>query len=193
MIFLVAISTGMRQGELLGLTWRHVDLTNAVIHVRQALQRKRKKEDPAKLKEPKTRAGRRPIDIPKSVVEALLRHRGTQDAERDLAGALYQDRDLVFASPLGVALNGSSVNKQFQRILEREGMQKLRFHDLRHTHATLLLMAGVNIKVVSERLGHKDVTTTLKIYSHVLPSMQKGAAEKMDTLLAAPPDETPQK
>lgn len=188
-LFLLAVSSGMRPGELLGLRWPDVDTENMVIRVQQALQRLKRKGEDRKLKETKTESGRRAVDVPASVIQALNDHRARQQSERDLVGEAYQDRSLVFCQPNGKPLDGQYITKVvLAKLLKKAGLPRLCLYDLRHTHATLLLLAGVHPKVVSERLGHSSIELTMNTYSHVLPSMQKGAAEKMESLLAAPLD-----
>ena len=98
-------------------------------------------------------------------------------------GSKWQEQDLIFPSPIGTPLDPSNVVKAYKRSLEKAGLPKLRFHDLRHTAATLMLQEDINPKIVQERLGHSDISLTLNTYSHVLPHMQEEAAEKMDELL----------
>jgi integrase len=127
------------------------------------------------------------IDLPKLAIEALREHRVRQVKERLALGADWRpELNLVFTSELGTPLNPSNVTRRsFHPLLKRSHLPRIRFHDLRHTAATLLLAAGEHPKVVQERLGHHSVALTLDVYSHVLPSMQKAAAAKIDAILAA--------
>lgn len=180
-LILTALFTGMRQGELLGLRWEDVDLEGGVIQIRQALQRV--KGQGYVFREPKTEAGRRSVAISPQVVAVLRRLKKEQAAARLLLGPAYEDHGLVFCRPDGRPINATTLTKRFRRLAEAAGFPGLRFHDLRHTHATLLLARGVHPKIVQERLGHEDVTLTLNTYSHVLPGLQAEAAKKLDDAL----------
>jgi integrase len=182
-LYQVALSTGMRESELLGLRWADVDLEakpTGLVHVRTQLARNKGEWI---WKEPKTRRSRRQIALPRSVVEALRTYRVQQAKERERLGAVWRDYDLVFCNEVGGPLFGTFVLRCFVRLLKSSGLPQIRFHDLRHTAATLLLSARVNPKVVSEVLGHATVAITLDIYSHVLPDMQHDAALAMGALL----------
>ena len=135
--------------------------------------------------EPKTRQSRRQIALAGEVVATLRQHRMRQAAERLRAGPAWQDIDLVFCAALGGPLSARGMVRQFKHLLADAGVPPIRFHDLRHTAATLLLSARVNPKVVSEMLGHASIGITLDIYSHVLPDMQAHAAAEMDAALAS--------
>lgn len=136
-----------------------------------------------KLEEPKTDSGKRSIALPPSTVEELRNHKIKQVQNRPLAGELWQDFDLVCPSGVGTPCLQSNVRMAFYRLVSRAEVPRIRIHDLRHTHASMLLKQGVHPKVVQERLGHSDIQTTLNIYSHVLPGLQKEAAEQFDILL----------
>lgn len=177
-LYLVAALTGMRLGELLGLRWRDVDLEARTLHVRMVLGRD------GELAEPKTRSGRRQIELSDLAVGALRAQRGQQAAERLRIGPAWRERDLVFTSTVGTALDGINTLKAFRRFLARAGLPRIRLHDLRHLQASLLLAAGVHPKVVAERLGHSRVNVTLNTYSHLLPTLQREAADVLDTLLS---------
>ena len=120
-----------------------------------------------------------------ATVQVLQGHRRRQLEERLALGTAYRDHDLVFASPLGTPMDPSNLRRAWARIVEASGLAHLRFHDLRHTHATLMLLGGVHPKVVAERLGHADVGITLNTYSHVLPHLQSQAASGLERMLAA--------
>lgn len=177
----VAVVTGLRQGELLGLKWSDLDWTSRRIQVQRQVQRR--KGDGLVFCEPKSASGRRVIVLGKSTIEKLRNYKNNQLKERILLGEKWQDYDLIFPSPIGTPLDPSNVLKAYKDCLRRAGLPNLRFHDLRHSAATLMLQQGVNPKIVSERLGHSDISLTLNTYSHVLPPMQEEAAEKMDDLL----------
>jgi integrase len=183
----VAINTGMRRGELLGLEWKNVDLENRKISVVQSLQRIRNKG--LKFKKPKTKSSKRMITISNEVVKVLKKLKQKQNKLKLRYEKYYSKRDLVFSehreSRALEPCNPFSVTRRWNRISEEIGRSEVRLHDLRHTHATLLLTAGVNPKVVQERLGHKKVTTTLDTYSHVTPTLQKEAADKIDSIISS--------
>lgn len=174
----------MRQGELLGLRWQDIDLEGGVITVRQTLQ-----QTGARFffQEPKTAKGRRLVEISPPVVEALRRHRLEQKKEKLFYGQEYRDQGLVFCTPKGGPIDKKTLLRWFKRVLATAGLPATRFHDLRHTCATLLLKAGTHPKVVQERLGHSSIGMTLDTYSHVLPGMQREAARKLDELLLRAP------
>lgn len=181
-IFLVAIETGMRPEEYLGLQWKDIDLSNNVITVRRALVLR--KGGGFVFTQPKTKKSRRSIPISNAVVNALKSHRRKQLEERLKLGKKYKNFDLVFASDIGTPLQHQNLTRRhFKPIRDKAKLPKIRLYDLRHTTATLLLSAGENPKVVSERLGHASIVLTLDTYSHVLPTMQKEATNKLEKML----------
>jgi len=133
----------------------------------------------SRSREPKTRRGRRKVALDQTTVRALRAHRARQLEERLALGDAHHDRDLVFAEPDGTCVHPDGFGKAFKRLQAAAGVPVIRFHDVRHTHATLALQAGVHPKVVSERLGHSTVSITLDTYSHVLPGLQEEAAQRM--------------
>lgn len=182
-LFTVAIALGLRQGEALGLTWDSVDLEAGTLQIRTTLQRI---NGATKLAEPKTVKSRRNIRIPNICVESLRRHRASQNEERNLNGPAWRnDWNLVFTQADGSPLSRHAVNRRYHHILKDAGIPKHRFHDLRHTCATLLLAQGVPLKVVQELLGHTLFSTTADIYSHILPVLMDDAADKMNSVLAS--------
>lgn len=183
-LYVLAVTTGMRQGELLALRWSDVDLAHSTrpsLRVQQTVQRV---NGAFVLSSPKTPKSRRRIALTQAALSALVAHRARQVCERARAGAAWQEHDLVFPTEVGTLLAADTVRYQFWAALRAGGLQKVRFHDLRHTCATLLLGQHVNPKIVSEMLGHATVAITLDIYSHVLPDMQQDAAAVLDALLA---------
>jgi integrase len=179
-LYALALASGMRQSELLGLQWSEVDLDAGLVRVRWQLKR----EDGQWVwKQPKTRRSRRQIAISPTTVAALLAHRTAQAEERLRRGAAWEDHELVFCTRLGRPLSARNVFRSFLGLLDRGGIRRVRFHDLRHTAATLMLASRVNPKVVSEMLGHATVAITLDIYSHVLPDMQQDAAAMLEQAL----------
>lgn len=173
-LYVLAITTGLRQGELLGLQWADIDLDRATLSVRRTLLFTKYG---IQIGEPKTDRGRRLVTLPSIAVEALRDHRKRMVAE-GWAGAEW-----VFCSSTGGHIwRGDLREHSLAKILKRAGLRHIRFHDLRHTAATLLLGEGVHPKVVQERLGHSTISLTMDTYSHVLPSMQSVAVEKLDKL-----------
>ncbi len=183
-IFVFALATGMRPEEYLGLQWKDVDLDAGIVTVRRALVW-RATGGGWYFGEPKTARSRRSIPLPASTLRSLVDHRRKQAEERLKAGADYQKHDLVFATPEGSPLMPRNLKRRhFRPILKAAKLpDDFRLYDLRHSCATLLLSAGENPKVVSERLGHATITLTLDVYSHVLPTMQQAAAAKLESLL----------
>jgi len=173
-LYLMAVLTGMRRGELLGLRWQDLDLTLGMASVRQTFIRLGKRQI---FREPKSATSRRTVALPEVLVGELRQLRNRQIERRTLLGTEYEDHDLVFCQPNGKPLHAHNlVRRDFRGIIKRVGLPRIRFHDLRHSHATHMLRQGVNPKVVQERLGHSSPAFTLSIYSHVLPGMQEEAA-----------------
>lgn len=173
---LLAATTGLRRGEILGLRWADLDLDRGECRVTRSLQ---ETPEGVSVRSPKTRKSRRLVLLPHVAIRMLQAHQTVQEAERALLGEGYGDDDLVFPKPDGSPWNPSQFSSDFSRLARRHGLT-VRFHDLRHTHASQLLRAGVPIKVVSERLGHATASITLDVYSHVLPGMQAEAVAKID-------------
>lgn len=186
--WMLAATTGMRRGEVLGLQWRSVDLDAARLSVSQTLVAPSHEFEFA---EPKTASGRRQIALDRHTVPALRQHRRRQLEERILLGEGYDDQDLVFAMEDGTPIFPRQFSKWFREHLQESGLTRIRLHDLRHTHATLSLRAGVHVKVVSERLGHASIKITLDTYMHAIPAMQEEAAEQMASLVFGTSDGSP--
>jgi integrase len=179
---LLAVTTGLRRGEILGLRWADIDFENTSLAVRQSLEQTR---DGLAFKQPKTAKGRRVVALPGLAVEALRQHKVVQAKMKLALGSAYEDNDLVCAREDGTAWPPDTFSSAFVALIRRTGVPTVRFHDLRHTHATQLLRQGVHPKIVSERLGHATVGITLDVYSHVLPGMQAEAATRTDAALRA--------
>jgi len=181
-LYVLAITAGLREGELLGLRWQDVDLEGATLSVRQQLTRTKK--DGLCFTTPKSPKSRRSVRLTRSAVEALERHRRRQLEEKSRLAGLWRDTGLVFTSTTGTPLDvGNLTYRSFRPLLEQADLSRIRFHDLRHTCATLLLSKNVNPKVVQERLGHANISETMDTYSHVLPSMQETAVNAMEDVL----------
>ena len=183
-LYVVAVTTGMRRGELLGLRWTDIDLDGAArLRVGRQLQRMR---DGSGLQFVTPKGGKgRTIRLPVCTVEELKAHRARQAEEKLKAGSLYEDGGLVFATEVGMPLEPSNIDRRsFKPLLEKAGLPDMRFHDLRHTCATVLLSEGVNAKFVQELLGHADIKLTLGTYSHFLPSMGDQTALAMESALS---------
>ena len=166
--YVVALTLGLRQGEILGLQWADVDLVSRRLQVRHALQRFEREYH---LVEPKSARSRRTLALPVAAKVALERHRRQQQEERARAGEMLQEHGLVFTTPIGRPLDSTNVTGALQRRLVRAGLRRQRFHDLRHACASLLLSRGVSPRVVMEMLGHSQISLTMDTYSHVLPSL----------------------
>ena len=180
---LLAVTTGMRRGEVLGLRWCDVDLDRATLSVTQTLEKTR--DGGLRFKQPKTKKSRRTITLPSMTVDALRKHRANQ-AELYLGiGVGWNEQGLVCTKLAGEPINPNTLTSGFANFVKRLDIPKVRFHDLRHTHATQLLKEGIHPKVVQERLGHATIAVTLGLYSHVMPGMQEDAALRVDTALRA--------
>jgi integrase len=182
-LFVLALATGMRRGELLGLKWQDINLQTGQLQVRRILTRV-----PSKLSgkgfieaEPKTEKGRRSITLPPFAIEALKEHRIKQLEAKLKAGPAWQEHDYVFCTTIGTHLNPTrDVLDQLKLLLTQAGLPDIRFHDLRHSSATILLSMDVHPKIVQEILGHSQISMTMDTYSHVLPTMQKIAMDKLN-------------
>lgn len=176
-MYVLAINCGLRQGELYSLKWEDFDLENRQLSIVRSIKDTAKGK--ATIGAPKTKASRRRITLPSFVVSAINEHR-KQSLREGLASSEW-----VFCDHNGGLLRRQNVNRRsFKKILEAAELPEIRFHDLRHTAATLLLMKNENPKIVSEMLGHTKVSITLDMYSHVLPTMQESAASKMDSIFS---------
>lgn len=182
-LFTLALATGMRRGELLGLKWQDIDFQGSLLRVRRTLNRV-----PTVLgegagllveSEPKTMQSRRSIVLPGFAVEALQRQKQVQIEWKRYAGAAWEEHGYVFTTPLGRYIHPNTLYARFKALLKKAGLPAIRFHDLRHSVASLLLSSGVHPKVVQEILGHSQISMTMDIYSHVLPIMHQDAMDKL--------------
>ena len=180
-LYSVALALGLRQGEALGLKWGDIDLDSGVLRVRRASQRI--PHQGTQLVETKTTRSRRTLVMPPTVISALRAHRARQVMERLAAGERWVDLDLVFPSEHGTLADGPNITHRFHKLLKCASLSPMRFHDLRHACASLLLVQGVHPRVVMETLGHSQIRLKMNTYSHVLPALQREAADKMEAVL----------
>ncbi len=173
----IAVITGMRMGELLGLTWDDLDWEGKSITVNRQLDRT------GQLATLKTKHGKRAIALGDQTIEVLRQHQEQQDRERQAAGDRWQENNLIFPSSVGTPMNHRNMLRDFKKILARADLEDIRFHDLRHTSASLMLNHGVPVIIVSRRLGHSRPSITLDLYGHLIPSLQADAAEKIENLV----------
>lgn len=185
-LFILALTTGMRRGEIMGLKWQDINFQAGKLQVQRILTR-----IPSKLPgkgyietEPKTDRGRRSIVLTPLALEALKQHRVGQLEAKRKAESAWQEHDYVFCTSIGTHLNPTrDILDKFKALINKAGLPNVRFHDLRHSSATLLLDLEVHPKIVQEILGHSEIRVTMEIYSHVLPTMQKGAMSKLNDAL----------
>jgi integrase len=175
----LAATTGLRRGELLGLRWCDLDLDTGELQVVQSVVQVR--WEPV-VTAPKTRSSRRRIALDRTTVEVLQAHRRV--AEANAPGGSLDASSLVFPGRTGAPQNPDLFSGRFQRLVKKSGLRRIRFHDLRHGHATNALRCGVSPKIVAERLGHSSVVMTLDLYSHAIPSLQREAAEVIASLIS---------
>ncbi|HEX8279574.1 MAG TPA: tyrosine-type recombinase/integrase, partial [Segetibacter sp.] len=181
LVFEFALLTGMRAEEYLAVQWGDVDFERKSVQVRRALVRHNNQWS---FKEPKTSRSRRTVILPASLIHNLIIHKQKQIIQKLGAKEIWEDNDLIFCGQFGTPLSIPNLTyRYFRPILKAAGLPQIRLYDLRHTHATLLLMAEENPKVVAERLGHSTIVLTLDTYSHVLPTMQKRASDKLEKIL----------
>ena len=178
----LAILTGMRRSEQVGLQWANVDLPNGRLSVVRTLQRL--SGQGLVVGQPKTSKSRRAIALSPDAVALLHEIRGRQIAQQLTVGEVWQNTDYVFTQADGRPVDPDAITKDFSDLIKKSGLPHLTLHGLRHAHATMLLEAGVNPKIVSERLGHSTISVTMDTYSHVLPGMQEAAALALDEKLS---------
>ncbi len=176
--FLIAIFTGMRQGEAMALRWKDINFESQTIYIRQTLTQNTEIKTGAK-----NNSSIRSIHIPDKLIIELKAHRVRILEEKLQAGADYHDNDLVLCTRDGKPIIPRNFRKEFYRLTDKIGLPRIRFHDLRHTHATILIQQNVNVKLISERLGHSSIKMTLDRYSHVLPNMQKTVSDELDKII----------
>jgi len=180
-LIVLALATGLRQGEILGLSWTDVDLDSGTLTVRKSLQRI---DGERQLVEPKTDRSRRTLTIPSSALRLLRGHQDAQEELRRAAGDAWTDTGLVFTTSTGRPLDGPNVTRYFQRLVKAAGLPHMRFHDLRHACASFLLAEGASMRVVMEQLGHSQISMTMNTYSHVMPDALEEAAGLLETVIS---------
>ena len=182
-LYHLAIVTGLRQSELLALKWSDLDWQKRALKVQRQL--KREKLNEGYFIAPKTKAGKRSVDLGAETIKKIQAHYERQRLERLVAGNRWEENDLIFPSTIGTPLNQSNLLKSFKRFVQIAGLPIIRFHDLRHTSASLMLNHGVPPIIVARRLGHSKVSITLDTYGHLMPEIQSGAADLMDELVTS--------
>ncbi len=182
-IWILALATGMRRGELLGLRWQDVDLERRTLQVRQTVGSLRGRIE---FKPPKTKSSMRTVSLPEEVVAVLREHRRRQNERRLGLGDAWNDHDLVLMVSNGNPIHPDNIRHDFERLVRKAGVPMIRVHDQGHTYVTLGLAAGVNIKALSEAVGRRDIAITLGIYGHVLAEQRVEVADKMGAVLFGP-------
>jgi integrase len=180
-LYYLAIHTGMRQAELIGLKWEDLDWGLSTLQVKR--QVRHFKGASYAFLEPKSKSGTRTITLGKQALEILKVHKKEQEVFINSVGENWTDLDLVFPSGAGTPLTASNIRRAFRKLLAVSGLPKIRFHDLRHTAASLMLNYGIPVLIVSKRLGHSKPSITLDVYGHFIPSKQEEAAQLMDELM----------
>jgi integrase len=181
-LYRVALSLGLRRGEVLGLRWADVDLKRATLRITGSLQRIHGKLERTTTK---TAASARSVDVPPVLLASLQRHREAQEQERQQADDRWRESGLVFTTNIGTPIEPRNLIRHFKAVLKKASLpQTIRFHDLRHSCATLLIAQGVHPRVVMEILRHSQISTTMNTYAHVLPGLQRDATAKIEALLS---------
>ncbi|MFE3995905.1 tyrosine-type recombinase/integrase [Streptomyces goshikiensis] len=178
----LALRTGLRKGELLGLQWEDLDLKTGTASIRRTLQRTQ--TGGLTALPTKTRASERRIALPSECIHSFKEHREVQEGEREAAADDWRDNGLVFSTPAGGPIDPANLNRSFRALLDRAGLRRIRFHDLRHSTATLLLEQGVELVVIKELLGHAHIGVTATVYAHVRLRLQRDAIDALSTALA---------
>lgn len=182
-LYELALRTGLRKGELLGLHWEDLDLTTGTASIRHSLQRTR--TGGLTHLPTKTRASERRIALPTECLHSLKKHQERQDKEHEAAGSAWQDNSLVFTTPTGRPIDPANLTRRFRSFLNRAGLRRIRFHDLRHSTATLLLEQGVDLVVIKELLGHAHIG----VYAHVRLRLQRGAIDALGNAIGGQDDD----
>ncbi|MCX4845775.1 tyrosine-type recombinase/integrase [Streptomyces sp. NBC_00893] len=185
-LYELALRTGLRKGELLGLHWEDLDLDSGTASIHRSLQRTR--TGGLTTLHTKTRASERRIALPTECINSLKRHRERQEEERNATKVGWKDSGLIFTTPTGGPLDPANMTRRFGRLLDRAGLRRIRFHDLRHSTATLLLEQGVDLVVIKELLGHAHIGVTAGVYAHVRLRLQRQAIDTLNDALGQADD-----
>jgi integrase len=179
-VWLVLLGTGMRRGEVLGLRWEDVDWDRGTLRVAQSVL-------PYKgigyIQEPKSPGAWRTVPVDPVIMTALREHKGRQNERRLALGSAWRDHDLVFAAANGNPINPDNLRRDYNRLVKRAGVPRIRIHDQRHTHVTLALQAGAPMGAISKRVGHSRTSVTMDLYAHVTQDMQREAANTINAML----------
>lgn len=189
-IIVTAMLTGLRRGELFGLHWGDIDWENQILHVNGSLCRVQKTDDKGKsytdyeVLSPKTTKSRRNVPLSHTVVQALLLQKEWQETSQKLLGESYENpENFVFTEEDGSIIDHRRFLDQYYAVLEKYNISRIRFHDLRHTFASLLLESGENIKSIQELLGHSQISTTMDIYAHFSENLKKKSIQNLSNLI----------
>ena len=188
MLFILALGSGLRLGELMALKWDNVDMVNNTLSVTHAISRISKVgKDGSRTwsvleHDPKTKSSIRTIPLPINIVKELKKHKAEQDKEILKNGELYQKNNLVFCTELGGYLDTRNLTRSYARALAKAGIEHKKFHSMRHTYATRLFENDVPIKTVQSLMGHNDITTTMNIYTHVTPEKMTDEVQKLNSI-----------
>ncbi|MFI6861536.1 tyrosine-type recombinase/integrase [Streptomyces sp. NPDC050421] len=186
-LYELALRTGLRKGELLGLHWEDLDLDSGTASIHRSLQRTR--TGGLTTLHTKSRASERRIALPTECINSLKRHRERQEEERNATNVGWKDSGLIFTTPTGGPLDPANMTRRFGRLLDRAGLRRIRFHDLRHSTATLLLEQGIDLVVIKELLGHAHIGDTAGVYAHVRLHLQRRAIDTLNNALNQSDDE----
>ncbi|AWZ48423.1 recombinase XerC [Clostridiaceae bacterium 14S0207] len=187
-LILLALGTGLRRGELLGLKWQNVDLKNGLIHVIESIKRVSIFNDDGTrewkiiTQPPKTKSSIRFVPIPSNLINLFYKQDKIKKLDKLTFGICYTETDYVFTTKSGLPINENNFSKAYNTILKKAGIKHKKFHSLRHTYATKLFEKNVSLKTVQELLGHSDISTTADIYTHVMPKQKTSAVEKLNDL-----------
>jgi len=187
-LYVLALMLGLRRGELLALRWSLIDLDEGVLRVRESLQRI---DGQLRFTSPKTMRSRRTVPLPTLCIAVLRAHHQAQRRERAQERA-WPSPNLVFTTRRGTPIEPRNLNRHFERLCKQAGVRRIRFHEMRHTCASMLFAAGNEPRVIMDILGHSVVGTTLNLYTHVMPAQHRSAAESMDALFTGPGDDEEQ-
>jgi integrase len=180
-LYYLALTTGMRQGELLGLKWTDLDWNKGVLMVQRQLQRV--EHEGRSFVPPKTKAGRRHIKLGEGILKKLAEHRRKQEQIKTASGSRWQENELILPSTIGTPLDHYRLSHEFKKLIRKNGLPDIRFHDLRHTSISFLLEMGTPLNTVQRRAGHAKASTTVDIYGHAMARSQDEAADKIEDMV----------